>query len=324
MRKLIRNISVILSIFLFIGCLFDARGDEPGLAVLDDDDESTEGMRVDVGDLTSTTQEESSSSSSTDGGLLLDVYDPEPTSCKKIDFLFVIDNSGSMIDNQANLIANFQGFIDGIKGLVDFDDFHVGVITTDAYWFNAGLCSAMGGLVSKTGGNDSSNKECGPWVNGNFMTQDEIDDPETGFACAAQVGTQGAGSERPIQALVSSMAPFINSEGQCNHGFFRDDSKLIVVIITDEEDISSEGGVAIWLNEMEFYQGDLDDIVILGLVPLQTAMDSSCVNSYDTNRIKDFILSFNHSSLGSVCSSDYSQFFKDSLSVIESACKPVG
>src|SRR5690242_21671906 len=35
--------------------------------------------------------------------------------CAKADFLFVIDNSGSMADEQDNLIASFPGFIDTIQ-----------------------------------------------------------------------------------------------------------------------------------------------------------------------------------------------------------------
>src|SRR5687768_4092276 len=47
--------------------------------------------------------------------------------CRKVDFLFVVDNSGSMAANQAQLLASFPGFIQGMQdalaGVVD--SYHV-------------------------------------------------------------------------------------------------------------------------------------------------------------------------------------------------------
>ena len=57
-----------------------------------------------------TTQDPSDSDSSTTG---FGCGGNKP-GCGKVDFLFVIDNSGSMGDNQDNLIASFPGFINTI------------------------------------------------------------------------------------------------------------------------------------------------------------------------------------------------------------------
>ena len=305
----------ILLLFVFCSCL-SVRGEEQDshnpYGAPPSDSSTTEVEE------TSTTLDEESSSSSGMPDTKFDVPIDMSTSCKKIDFLFIIDNSGSMSDNQENLIANYQILIDGIIGLTGFDDFHVGVITTDEYSFNAPECSLMGGLVVQTGGTDSSDRVCGPWVEGNYMTFSEIQG-EDGFACAAQVGTSGNAVEQPIRALTSSLGPFIRSEDQCNEGFFREDAKLVVVIITDEDD-ASNGSALNALAEIEFYKQDLENIVVIGLLP---SLDGECTNVSGID-IKNFIAHFPYYQIGDVCDEDYGVFLENALGTVEAACKPEG
>lgn len=57
--------------------------------------------------------------------------------CKKVDFLFVIDNSGSMGDEQDNLISSFPGFIETIQTTIDeAQDYHLMVIDSDPWVFD--------------------------------------------------------------------------------------------------------------------------------------------------------------------------------------------
>lgn len=82
------------------------------------------------------------------GGTKLDVG-PDPTldgagdagdgmGCDKVDFLFVIDNSGSMGDEQDNLTASFPGFIETIRTELDeAQDYHILVTDVDAYVFES-------------------------------------------------------------------------------------------------------------------------------------------------------------------------------------------
>ena len=70
--------------------------------------------------------------------------------CKKVDLLFVIDNSGSMEDEQANLIASFPAFIDGIRNqLADTEGYHVGVTTSDLYLGGGGVVLGRRALSSR-------------------------------------------------------------------------------------------------------------------------------------------------------------------------------
>jgi hypothetical protein len=85
----------------------------------------------------------------------------DESGCDKVDFLFIIDNSGSMGDEQGNLINSFPGFIDTIEATLDeAQDYHIMVLDVDAYIYeqcqqacdNAppecivdGICSVMAG-----------------------------------------------------------------------------------------------------------------------------------------------------------------------------------
>lgn len=166
---------------------------------------------------------------------------PDAKPCVKVDLLFVIDNSGSMKDEQAQLIASFPVFVQEIQQqLADAESLHIGVVTTDEYAFNEAPCSGvLGGLVTETGGKDSSAAICGPYAGGRFMT--EQDDLPQRFACAGQVGTDGDGNERPIDAALYALGPGLAAKGACNDGFARDDALLVLVLITDEEEEGSVG-----------------------------------------------------------------------------------
>lgn len=69
--------------------------------------------------------------STSTGQVRLDLPPPEEMACQKIDFLFVIDNSGSMEDEQERLIAGFPGFIEAIQESISQYDYHLMVVTVD-------------------------------------------------------------------------------------------------------------------------------------------------------------------------------------------------
>jgi len=317
-----RFLKILFLLSPLLSCSVDTRVEEESFPFHSQDENDEEDSTTTSGKLeTSSTSTDTSESSI--GEYKFDVGSENPTSCRKIDFLFVIDNSGSMSDNQENLISNYQGFIDNIVGLTGYDDFHIGVITTDAYQYNGLNCSVMGGLVVKTGGSNSSASidgilSCGPWNEGNFMTKNEIDQID-GFSCAAKVGTDGSPSETPIDAFIANLGPFLGSENQCNNGFHRDDAKLIVVFITDEDD-SSNVSIFNAIQQTEFFKGKLENIAMIGLVPFP---ESECSSSFGT-KMKDFILSFPYSVIGDICDEDYSVFLEEAIDTIDQVCRPVG
>jgi hypothetical protein len=269
--------------------------------------------------------------------------------CERVDLLFVIDNSGSMADEQTNLSNGVPTFISEIQTqLADADSYHVGVITSDAYEYNDG-CNEEGALVVATGGSDSSDGVCGPYADGySYMT--ENDDLGVAFPCAALVGTDGDGDERPMQAMQAALSPGMNGPDACNEGFLRDDALLVVVIITDEEDDhevevctdnayqGSAGGPEQWFEHVVAAKGGVEEnIVVLSLIgppgpdPEGCPVLDKCVDGSDgaevAERVASFTTMFTNGIVGRICEPSFGSFFSEAVSVISTACDnfvPIG
>ncbi|NOZ87774.1 MAG: VWA domain-containing protein, partial [Deltaproteobacteria bacterium] len=133
------------------------------------------------------------------------------------DVLFVVDNTGSMSDDQQALALNFPSFIKRAETL-DVT-FQIGVTTTDV---DEG--GEKGALVAK----DDNPK---------IITQD-TPDLEKVFGENVQVGTHGSGIEQGLEAARLALGPnlLIPLEEGGNKGFVRDDAKLAVIVVSDEDD----------------------------------------------------------------------------------------
>lgn len=160
---------------------------------------------------------------------------------RKIDILWVIDNSGSMQSSQAQLTANFQSFINRFQSL-NFD-FHMAVTSTDA--INArcktaderlrvsdgkkdfsldGQCT----LLSSTSSGVRIMKKDTPFINDVFVTN-------------ATQGIEGNGDERAFESFKQVLSYNGNSD------FRRPGAFLAVIILSDEDDFSTFSGN--WSNE---------------------------------------------------------------------------
>ncbi len=270
--------------------------------------------------------------------------------CEKVDLLFVIDNSGSMEDEQEHLVASFPGFVSTMQAqLADAESYHVAVVTSDSYRYDAVTCNPFGygTFVVQTGGDHSSSQNCGPFAGGRFMT--EADDLATRFGCAAKVGIEGSGDEKPMTALIEGLQAGA-SDGGCNGGFLRDDALLVVVIITDENDdfetetlvcspertvqpqSGSSGDPDKWFDSVVALKGGIEsNVVVLSLVgpdgddacePLdKCAINGGVAGAEPSDRILAFTRKFTHSFVGPVCSPTYDTFFQEATNVIQTACE---
>lgn len=274
---------------------------------------------------TSTGSADSTSAASEDGPPVIFDFNlpdapPLESECGKVDFLFVIDNSGSMGDEQAALVANFPAFINGIQNTLDsVDTIHVGVVTTDAYTANIAGCQQLSSLVVQTGGFDSSNMVCGPYADGyNFMT--EADDLPTSFSCAAQVGTQGSASERQMQATVEAVTGVEADPGECNEGFIREDALLVIVIITDESDNASTGTPMTWYDDIVAAKAGIpENIVVLSLINTPGGICGAFDVAQD---IADFTTSFGDNGfMADICLPDFGPVFDEAVGIIDVACE---
>ena len=245
--------------------------------------------------------------------------------CQGIDFLFVVDNSGSMSAQQTQLLASFPGFITGIENsLENVDSYHVGVITSDNYSGNEPGCQSLGDLVTQTSGFNSSDMVCGPFSSGLRFATDE-DDLQSVFPCMAHVGSSGSPIEQPVTATIAALDPIKAEPGACNEGFIREDAILVVVIVTDDPIISFDMDDAHpntdttgWYDAVIAAKGgDVESIVVIGFIPW---MDTSCNGGASPNLI-GFLESFGDQGvMASICEPDFGPVFASTIETIETTC----
>ncbi|MFV8753307.1 hypothetical protein ACNOYE_22390 [Nannocystaceae bacterium ST9] len=284
----------------------------------------------------------------------MDLPEGPTMGCEKIDFLFVIDSSGSMADNQANLIASFPGLVEAMMQNVPADDWHVMVVDTDGQWGGSDCANACMALDTCPGvpefpcdtpppsfcdirlgagqvapwGEAASNQECG-LAGGQRYVQQAEPDLLSAFSCVAKVGVDGSDFERPMDAMVGALAPEAIAAGGCNQGFVRDDAILVVTIITDEPDAHSIGDPSAWADALiEAKLGNPAAIVVLGILPDGDLQSPVCIEaSPSAGAMSEFLELFDASSRGSVCEPDYSPFFVDAVALIGETCDefvPIG
>jgi hypothetical protein len=248
--------------------------------------------------------------------------------CEKVDVLYIIDNSPSMYAEQQTLISNFGTFASEMQNaLVDVEDYHIGVITTDNY-VDEGIfddssqtvnaqapeCRLLGGLVVQAQGGD-----CRPFAEGgNYIT--EMDDLSAKFSCTANVGEDGDSDERVRDALISALNPTLQNPMACNEGFIRDDALLIVVILTDEND-PSNASVQEAYDAVVAAKGTEENVVMLALIWDQSwDYCSEDLSESDGWEVEEFVNLFTNSAVGNICESSYAGFFSQSIPTIDSAC----
>ena len=180
-----------------------------------------------------------------------------PTERRKVDLLFMIDNSGSMDSMQNELKNRFPQLFKPFQDLAErgfYADLHVGVVTSD---YGAGETGAPGCTPSGLRGGGDQGKliaigkkaradcqrprgasyieyvfgQSGPVYSNLPATQDLV---ET-FTCMSSVGAQGCGFEHQLESVWAALAGGIPE----NRGFLRDDALLLVVLLTNEDDGSA-------------------------------------------------------------------------------------
>lgn len=130
----------------------------------------------------------------------------------KVDILWVVDNSGSMSDDLVTVGNNFDAFI---QVFIDYDlDYQVGVITTDV-----DNPAQSGNLV------------------GPFVTP-ATPDPVATFVDQIDLGATGSASEQGFEAIQLALTePLLSGN---NAGFMREDAALAAIVVTDEDNSSTQ------------------------------------------------------------------------------------
>jgi len=273
--------------------------------------------------------------------LKFDLGDIETTSagaegCKRVDFLFVIDNSVSMEGEQAALAAAFPAFIATIEQTLPTSDYHIMVVDTDATWrcspqscthetcqaANKHACMAVADACDTTRGAGvvhprgafAANKACDFEPGRRYLPGD---DPQllANFECAAKVGTAGDPKERPMDAMVEAVSGPLRAPGGCNEGFLRDDAILVVTFITDDDKVEDQHTAQQTHAALVAAKGgDADRVVMLGLIPGGGCAEgglhwAELIGLFGPRGIQ-----------GQVCSPDYNAFFQDAVATILDTC----
>jgi hypothetical protein len=171
---------------------------------------------------------------------------------RKIDLIFMIDNSNSMKEEQENLARNFPAFMRELENIPGgLPDVRIAVINSDvgagtAQRGEAGTCYPGGerGRFQTQGVQNDMKVDCGldPSV-AHFLADDGRGNRNFNgrladvFACIAQQGVSGCGYEHQLQAVRAALARNLNPE---NQEFIREDAFLGIVLLTDEDDCSAD------------------------------------------------------------------------------------
>ena len=131
----------------------------------------------------------------------------------KIDVLWVMDQSGSMLVHRQNLANQIGSFVDVL--VQKKMDFQMSVTT-----MNMGASGEKGNFIGS------------PKVLSGADTQ-----VKSKFAQTILNGTSGVALSRGLDALKASLQPALLANG--NRGFLRSDAKLIVIFISDDNDRSA-------------------------------------------------------------------------------------
>lgn len=141
---------------------------------------------------------------------------------RKIDILWVIDNSGSMSTSQTNLGNNFRSFI---NKFIDRDlDYRIAVTTTDAYW------GKYTGSTSNSRIKDGTSK----LKSGYFVIDKNTINIDDVFLTNIMQGTNGNGDERAFSSFEETLNNNLNAD------FRRPDAFLAIIIVSDEDDFSHD------------------------------------------------------------------------------------
>ncbi|MBK9324151.1 MAG: VWA domain-containing protein [Bdellovibrionaceae bacterium] len=164
-----------------------------------------------------------------DGGQKQMEFNPQ------VDILFVIDNSDSMKSAQANLIRSIDRFAERIvKNNVDY---HIGVVST---WDSSERFLKAKQDSYQMGDLRFLKDESGQQFDRRYFTPK---DHSSLLASTLKIGVAsytdgGPEVEEFFSPLLASMEKV--GRGAANEGFFRADSRLVVVFLTDADDSTSQ------------------------------------------------------------------------------------
>lgn len=242
-------------------------------------------------------------------------------SCKHVDVVIAVDNSGSMREEKDALrdIA-FPGFASALINVAGgLDDFRVGVL--DACNKPANFHTrGVGGACNFQGGNawiDSSSTD----VVGEFKCVGDVDSSD--MQCSGSND-----DEQPATTAAVALEPAWTGPGKPNEGFLRDDALLVVVAITDEDETPVPGADAQAVyDRLVAIKGDVNKMVFLGIGGASSCDNGAYGSADHATKLENVTNKFIAKQRGvfwDLCQGNLDQGLTQALAVIESACEDFG
>jgi len=164
-----------------------------------------------------------------------------------VDVLWVVDNSCSMDAEQTGIATNAPVFMDYFVG--SGLDWHVGVVSTD---MNANSHSAK---LQRAGGV-------------NYLDEDTPNATQL-FSQMTQMGISGSSDEKGRQAVYHAIETLGDSD---NAGFYRENASLAVVVISDEQDQTTNNpSLQEFISWLTNLKPDLDMVSFSSIVCLEAS-----------------------------------------------------
>jgi hypothetical protein len=169
---------------------------------------------------------------------------------RKVDMLFLVDNSSSVRLMQDNLNRNFPIFMNRLMDPPGLPDLRIAVATSDM-----GTGDSLISGCNQTGG-DNGNFQYTPrgscsstglapgatWIADDGTTKNFTGNLADVFTCISAVGESGCGFEQELASVTRALGADGRPAPAANQGFLRDDAFLFIVILTDEDDCSVPPG----------------------------------------------------------------------------------
>jgi hypothetical protein len=177
---------------------------------------------------------------------------------RKLDVIFMIDNSQSMKDFQTVLARNLQSFMTPLENLPGgLPDLHLGIISSSVG------ASRFGGEIMGCGWNELENDDgafqtaprnptgCArgalrsaeeKFIKANLAGNNFADSQSTVaevFGCMAFLDAMGCGFEHQLFAIQRALERGETADDLRNGGFLRRDAYLAIVLLTNEDDCSA-------------------------------------------------------------------------------------
>lgn len=147
----------------------------------------------------------------------------------KVDILWIVDNSTSMLKHQQRLSDQIPDLVTKLNSLKM--DYHMAVVTT-----------SMGG----------DNPDGGRFIGTPKYVTSKTPDLINNLKARMIVGEAGSNLERGLESMERALSSsYLANEGK---GFFRDDALLVVVALSDEDDFSksnSSAGISYYTNFLD-------------------------------------------------------------------------